>query len=331
VARVMATTETSTTTMFDNPITDSTSVPENTTPRDGLPTPGADGSAAENHTWREELGILYKKNNCAWLLRREAAQNKKIAEEKMNWKYNPETQSMEDLGPVITTMAFCFQMGVNDNYEPKTNEAKALAEVKARYGPEDWIPLEAWQVCHRLWKQNFHIEHSFSATGEYLIIAIGLPYKILLEEATHERTDMRLRNTKGSHDFKEEFVEKYPVMPSGCCFSSALMQSLAVNRLNRKAHVYPETMGRVPNKMSTLKPVRSLYKRNHEIRGRSLYTMFRSFGCYRPHASEIFGVGCDVTFCHPQRKQYRPPVVYQTICPYSCAAQYFASCEGCAG
>jgi hypothetical protein len=61
--------------------------------------------------------------------------------------------------------AFIFRMGV------KVDEHEMA--IKTQYLDEDPIPLEAWQLCSRLWKFDFTISHAFSRLGDKLIIMIG--------------------------------------------------------------------------------------------------------------------------------------------------------------
>jgi hypothetical protein len=61
--------------------------------------------------------------------------------------------------------AFIFRMGVKDDEHEMA--------IKTQYLDEDPIPLEAWQLCSRLWKFDFTISHAFSRLGDKLIIMIG--------------------------------------------------------------------------------------------------------------------------------------------------------------
>ena len=146
---------------------------------------------------------------------------KRVDRSRLNYKYNPSTQEEEDLSKIVTAWAWCFHMGHNDDSPP---DAEAQPH-KPQYSASDKIPLEAWQLAHRMFKFDFHIEHSFTATGEFLLLACGLPYKILLQEASADRCDMRMRTTKGLHDFKTEFIERYVCDEHGMPFTSTICKS----------------------------------------------------------------------------------------------------------
>jgi hypothetical protein len=250
----------------------------------------------------------YKTNTVDWLQTCTERSNARIASEQLNYKFDAYTRTQKDLGDVSNSWAFVFHMGRQDD-GPSGTDAQG---VKHEYETADKIPLQAWQLCHRMWKQDFSLHYSFSTTGEYIIVALGLPYKVLVQEASAISINMRMRSTKGSHPFKEEMIERYPDFGHCGCFNSALRQGLCLARLKRKAKIFPETIGMTSSKSAAFKPVRSLFKHKHAIRGRTLYKMFDAFGCYRPNAGAIFGdlvkrvalyVMQDewVTFEHPER------------------------------
>lgn len=233
-----------------------------------------------------EQAQQFKTNTVGWLKRRCERQNERIETENLHHKFSTVTGSEENLGPVLNSWAFVFRMGREDDVDPGQTGAHML---KSEYLDDDKIPLQAWQLCHRMWKQNFNLHYSFSTTGEYLIITLGLPYKILAEEATVIGISMRMKSTKGNHPFKLEMIERYPDNGQCGCFNSALRQGLCLSRLKRKAKIFPETISMCPSKSAAFKPVRSLFKYKHSIRGRTLYKMFDAFGCYRPNSGKIFG------------------------------------------
>ena len=121
---------------------------------------------------KQETNYEGKKGNVGWLNRRESYNLEKEDRGQENWKYdpnlNPTEGGMRDLGNVHESWAFVFRMGVQDD--------KGEMKIKTTYDDADPIPLEAWQLCSRLWKHDFHIDHIFTNLGDKLIILIGLPY-----------------------------------------------------------------------------------------------------------------------------------------------------------
>ena len=257
---------------------------------DAFENPVADGQRSLRLEPLPALDIDYEKldkrgHNVGWLKRREAAQDEKQREEKHNWKYDCETRREEDLGPIKFSWAFSFRMGIKDNGPPDQKPV-----VKQRYEDEDQIPLECWQLCHQLWKHDFHIKHAFSTLGDCLIILIGLPYKLAVEEAMRMRLHMRLQKTKGMHVYHREVAEQYaqPV------FSSAAQQELTLFRLKVRAQIDPDMMlpmsvKQVP-KQKELKKLMSKFERRIVIRGRMIRSLMNLYGAHRPHAGDVFGV-----------------------------------------
>ena len=253
--------------------------------------PVADGQTSPRLAKLPSLDIEYEKqldkrgHNVGWLKRREARAERKQRREKHNWKFDCETRQEEDLGPIKFTWAFTFRMGIKDNGPP---EQKPV--IKQSYQDEDQIPLECWQLCHQLWQHDFHIKHAFSTLGDSLIILVGLPYKLLVEEATRMRLSMRLQKTKGMHAYQPEMAEQYaqPI------FSSAAQQELTLFRLKVRAQIDPDMMlpmsvKQVPKQVE-LKKLMSKFERRIEIRGRMIRSLMNLYGAHRPHAGEVFGV-----------------------------------------
>jgi hypothetical protein len=224
-------------------------------------------------------------HDVGWLRRREAKQDEKQRLERHNWKYDCEAGKEIDLGPIKFTWAFTFRMGLKDDGPPEDKPER----IKQQYSDEDNIPLECWQLCHRLWKHDFHIKHAFTTLGDGLIILIGLPYKLLEEEATRMRINMRIQKTKGTHGYQPEMAEQYAVSR----FESSAQQGLTLFRLKVRAQVDPDLMlpmsvAQVPKQME-LKKLVNKFQRRVEIRGRMLRAIMNLYGTHRPYAEEVFG------------------------------------------
>ena len=150
----------------------------------------------------------YRNNNLAWLTRREGKQAKKVREQHLNWKYDVETRGEIDLGKIKPSWCFLFNMKPNEDDSEELQNKEIMSSHD--WTDTDRIPLEAWQFCHRLWKFDFTIDHSLSVDGTTLIVTLALPFKMLLEEARENHLCMRLERTKGSHNFSEPLLERYP-------------------------------------------------------------------------------------------------------------------------
>jgi hypothetical protein len=145
-------------------------------------------------------------NTVGWLMRREGKQAAKVEEQQMNYfkgYVGHKRGQMVDLGSeVYTSWAFVFDMPQRGDAEKTIKELLAEkhgkksmltgyerqhkqrpaskaefkrqqeAERSVRIAQKAWehpgqkIPCEVWQICHMLWKYDFHIEHSFSPLGD---------------------------------------------------------------------------------------------------------------------------------------------------------------------
>ena len=235
----------------------------------------------------EQVDREHFRGDVGWLKRREGKQNKREEDFRLNWKYDCELQQEKDLGDIKPALAFVFRMGEEDDGPEDTNRP-----MKPCWDDVDQIPLEAWQLCHMMWKWDFHITHRFSAAGHLLYILIGLPYKKLVEEAGKMKIKMRLARTKGMHPFNQHLVERYAVgsHTTKSPFTSAHRQGLTLRRLKKRARINPADMAKErSNKSQELHAVRQKFTKRLDIRGRALQHLFIHFGVFRPHSAEIFG------------------------------------------
>eukprot|EP01043_Picozoa_sp_COSAG02_P065423 COSAG02_NODE_9868_length_2088_cov_1.218703_1_plen_471_part_01 len=224
----------------------------------------------------------------SWLKRRASYQHARNQRGQLNCKYDPQLTpkggGMRDLGPVTYSWAFIFRMGVQDS-------AREMP-IKPVYQDSDPIPMEAWQLCSRMWKHNFTVDYAFSQLGDKLILMIGLPYQELVNDAAKLRIGMRLIKTKGSHGFMPEMAELYACEDPelGSPFTSAMKQTLCLHRLKTKVRIDPDSMSthRV-KKEHVLKKVQRWHDARKEIRGRQVCNLMVLFGAYRPHTDDVFG------------------------------------------
>jgi hypothetical protein len=130
---------------------------EDISPRDASPGPELEPPspklASETGT-----GNTDPKGTVRWLKQRIAKQTAREQEMKLNWKYDPAIRQERDLGPIHPSWAFAFHMGIKDDGAPKDKWPK-----KQQWDDDDPIPLEAWILCHRLWKYDVHIQFRCAA------------------------------------------------------------------------------------------------------------------------------------------------------------------------
>ena len=41
---------------------------------------------------------------------------------------------------------------------------------------------ECWSICERLWAADLYIEHVMSSSGCEVLVSVGMPHKLLIEE-----------------------------------------------------------------------------------------------------------------------------------------------------
>jgi hypothetical protein len=142
---------------------------EDISPRDASPGPELEPPspklASETGT-----GNTDPKGTVRWLKQRIAKQTAREQEMKLNWKYDPAIRQERDLGPIHPSWAFAFHMGIKDDGAPKDKWPK-----KQQWDDDDPIPLEAWILCHRLWKYDVHIQFRCAAPSDARICNHAAP------------------------------------------------------------------------------------------------------------------------------------------------------------
>ena len=71
------------------------------------------------------------------------------------------------------------------------------------------ITHEAWIACEKIIASDLVFRHVIPIDHRYLILAIGAPHKVLVDEASHMKLLMRLQETKGSMEFQEDLLQYY--------------------------------------------------------------------------------------------------------------------------
>eukprot|EP01043_Picozoa_sp_COSAG02_P026908 COSAG02_NODE_1564_length_11912_cov_7.524676_2_plen_1114_part_00 len=68
------------------------------------------------------------------------------------------------------------------------------------------ISHEAWMACEKIVASDLVLRHIIPIDHRYLILAIGAPMSILIDEAASMKLLMRLQETKGSLEFHEDLL-----------------------------------------------------------------------------------------------------------------------------
>lgn len=71
------------------------------------------------------------------------------------------------------------------------------------------ISHEAWMACEQIVTADLCLRHAIPLSGKQLIIAIGAPHHILVDEASELRLLMRMQESKGSMEFHEDLMHYY--------------------------------------------------------------------------------------------------------------------------
>ena len=218
-----------------------------------------------------------------WLRKRKVEQTRLEEEEKLNWMFDWQKSEEVDLGEIKVSWAASFTMAEHDT----PNEWTKLREITA----STKIPLQCWMTCHELWKHGFHVQWSFSLSGFYIHVLIGLPYKTLVEEAEKMHMIFRLTHTKGRQPFRRELIPRFPTVLSDdkTCFSSAHKHGLTLFRMKRLPVILPEVAKNMFNKEKYHKQIKRYHKRGIPIRSFLLQRYFKAFGVYRPNGTKLFG------------------------------------------
>ena len=240
-----------------------------------------------------------------WLNKKRDILSSKMADKTLGLNWVSEGGEMINLGPVSADWCFSFQLSMS-----RENVIVDKTDAAADFTLTDdtAIPLQAYQIVHQLLLCGFSISHAVSGRSNRLHILIGLPYKLLVEEAELMKVGMRLLNTKGICPFRRELIPCFPKhaykadRPStrstqeavagahSTCFSSAHRQGLTMMRMKRAAKIHPEVLTQGKKKGALLDSIRQKLKtRSEGIRSYNMYRVLRSFGLYRDFAEVLFG------------------------------------------
>ena len=71
------------------------------------------------------------------------------------------------------------------------------------------VSHEAWMACEKIVASDLVLRHVIPIDHRYLILAIGAPMAVLIDEADQMKLLMRLQETKGSMEFHQDLIHFY--------------------------------------------------------------------------------------------------------------------------
>lgn len=135
----------------------------------------------------------------------------------LGWLENIQIAREEQKGPeddVKMVWALVFQMPPDIEHSrtvTENGEDEASGELEAHHP----ISHEAWLITERLRACDFKLEHSISLDGTQLIIRVGAPEDVLINEAHQTRIKMRLQETKGQLEFHQDLLRFFATNHGG--------------------------------------------------------------------------------------------------------------------
>ena len=133
----------------------------------------------------------------------------------LGWLENCEEERLTASGPetdVLMVWALVFSMpGDIDHTITDDDDGESQADMKSHHP----ISHEAWLIAERLRACEFKIEHSMSLDGTQLILRVGAPHEVLMNEAHHTGIKMRLQETKGQMGFHQDLVRFFATNHGG--------------------------------------------------------------------------------------------------------------------
>ena len=133
----------------------------------------------------------------------------------LGWLKTVQQERLEQRGPeanVIMVWALVFAMPPDiEHTVTEDDDGDAAGELKNHHP----ISHEAWLIVERLRACDFKLEHSISLDGTQLIIRVGAPKEVLINEAHHTRIQMRLQETKGQLEFHQDLLRFYATNHGG--------------------------------------------------------------------------------------------------------------------
>jgi hypothetical protein len=124
--------------------------------------------------------------------------------------------------PVQFVWAFVFKI-------PEPKDADAAESVPDQPPEEDSegnvsprdvnaqlrISHEAWMACEKIVTADLCLRHAIPIDGKTLIIAVGAPHGVLVDEAQQMKLLMRMQETKGTMEFHQDLLRYYATRHGG--------------------------------------------------------------------------------------------------------------------
>ena len=133
----------------------------------------------------------------------------------LGWLKTVQQERLEQRGPeadVIMVWALVFAMPPDiEHTVEEDDDGEAAGELKNHHP----ISHEAWLIAERLRACDFKLEHSISLDGTQLIIRVGAPMEVLINEAHQTKIQMRLQETKGQLEFHQDLLRFYATNHGG--------------------------------------------------------------------------------------------------------------------
>lgn len=77
------------------------------------------------------------------------------------------------------------------------------------------ISHEAWMACEKIITADLCLKYTIPIDGKQLIIAVGAPHSVLVDEAQHMKLLMRMQETKGTMEFHQDLLRYYATNHGG--------------------------------------------------------------------------------------------------------------------
>ena len=219
---------------------------------------------------------LSPENIVEWLTVEQENQRASLFRTKANFLDYTAPSPTKDLGDVTMSWTIVFKLTCDDKGLPTLDNQE-----------------EIWSVATRLHEIGVVTQHQITSDGSSLLLMFGLPYKVLIEEATFSKRRMRLAECRGTIEFDERYLHYYRTAPDGSAFVSSDKQVLAMERVQRMPGVdllelYEQSQQCV-KKEDLLNFVRSRIQHRTRIRSNKLKSLLTAYGAFRPGARKMFG------------------------------------------
>ena len=123
--------------------------------------------------------------------------------------------------PVQFVWAFVFDIPqAKDKDEQEEEAAAAAADEAGSVSPRSVnsgmrISHESWMACEKMVTADLCLRHAIPIDGRQLIVAVGAPHSVLVDEAQQMKLLMRMQETKGTMEFHQDLLRYYATNHGG--------------------------------------------------------------------------------------------------------------------